>query len=229
MHIKNFLFSLACISALCSLGSPIRDDMAGRNTDFSTGIPNVAFVEYLESDGNQFIDIYPQSETISEVKIDCGFLVNKASATGQNFVFGPSKTTRYLEGPRVLWFGRQIYVSCDGDSAAAIARLPTGQKAEIEVLYSRDNYIEWSVGALAGIINRNYYIQGNRFFRIFSIDDNRYNLTGRIYYFRLYIDGVLVRDLHPVRIGSTGYMYDALTGNLLGNDGTGEFIIGPDI
>ena len=36
-------------------------------------------------------------------------------------------------------------------------------------------------------------------------------------------------DLVPVRIGSTGYMYDKVSGNLFGNSGTGSFILGPDV
>lgn len=34
-------------------------------------------------------------------------------------------------------------------------------------------------------------------------------------------------DLIPVRIGTTGYMYDKISGQLLA--GTGEFILGQDI
>ena len=37
-----------------------------------------------------------------------------------------------------------------------------------------------------------------------------------------------VRDFIPVRVGDVGYMYDRVSGQLFGNVGTGEFIIGPD-
>lgn len=36
-------------------------------------------------------------------------------------------------------------------------------------------------------------------------------------------------NLLPVRIGNTGYMYDTVSGQLFGNTGTGDFILGPDI
>ena len=43
----------------------------------------------------------------------------------------------------------------------------------------------------------------------------------------------LVLDFKPVRIGSgdnaVGYMYDSVTKKLFGNDGTGAFVIGPDV
>ena len=35
-------------------------------------------------------------------------------------------------------------------------------------------------------------------------------------------------DLKPVRVGTTGYMYDSVSGVLFANAGTGEFILGPD-
>ena len=39
----------------------------------------------------------------------------------------------------------------------------------------------------------------------------------------------LVRDLIPVRKGDAGYLYDRITGQLLGNAGTGAFSFGTDI
>lgn len=42
------------------------------------------------------------------------------------------------------------------------------------------------------------------------------NANGKIY------------DLIPVRVGTTGYLYDKISGALFGNEGTGAFIVGPD-
>lgn len=53
--------------------------------------------------------------------------------------------------------------------------------------------------------------------------------NARIYYCKLWNDGVLVRDFIPVRVGTTGYMYDKVSGQLFGNAGTGDFILGNDI
>ena len=38
----------------------------------------------------------------------------------------------------------------------------------------------------------------------------------------------LAVDLIPVRKGTVGYIYDRVSGQLFGNQGTGDFIIGPD-
>ena len=38
----------------------------------------------------------------------------------------------------------------------------------------------------------------------------------------------LMADFIPVRVGTVGYMYDRVSGQLFGNAGTGAFVIGPD-
>ena len=42
-------------------------------------------------------------------------------------------------------------------------------------------------------------------------------------------NGVRIYDMIAVRIGSVGYMFDRVSGELFGNIGTGSFILGPDI
>lgn len=48
-------------------------------------------------------------------------------------------------------------------------------------------------------------------------------------YFKIFEGSELVMDLIPVRVGQTGYMYDMVSGELFGNAGTGNFVLGPDI
>jgi hypothetical protein len=50
----------------------------------------------------------------------------------------------------------------------------------------------------------------------------------RLYSLKFYQGGVLTDDYQPVRIGTTGYLYDRVSGKLFGNAGTGEFVRGPD-
>lgn len=53
--------------------------------------------------------------------------------------------------------------------------------------------------------------------------------TGAIYSFTITEYDQVVHDFIPVRIGSLGYMYDNISGKLLGNVGTGSFTLGPDV
>lgn len=60
---------------------------------------------------------------------------------------------------------------------------------------------------------------------------NNYGIgtTKQIRSFKLYnASSNLVRDLIPVRKGTTGYMYDKISKQLFGNAGTDAFVLGPD-
>ena len=48
-------------------------------------------------------------------------------------------------------------------------------------------------------------------------------------YFKIAKDNQTIMELYPVRIGQVGYMYDTISSQLLGNAGTGDFVLGPDI
>ena len=54
------------------------------------------------------------------------------------------------------------------------------------------------------------------------------HIKGRLYVLQIYQSGVLVRDFISVRVGDVGYLYDRVSCELFGNQGTGAFIIGPD-
>jgi hypothetical protein len=55
------------------------------------------------------------------------------------------------------------------------------------------------------------------------------NFKARIYSFVASVNGTILRDFIPVRKGTTGYMYDKVSGQLFGNSGSGNFILGPNI
>lgn len=42
-------------------------------------------------------------------------------------------------------------------------------------------------------------------------------------------EGSVIYNLIPVRKGTTGYLYDKVSGQLFGNSGTGAFVVGPDV
>lgn len=55
------------------------------------------------------------------------------------------------------------------------------------------------------------------------------NIGEKIYSFYIKNGNALVLDLIPVRVGQVGYMYDKVSGNLLGNSGSTSFTLGNDI
>ena len=65
---------------------------------------------------------------------------------------------------------------------------------------------------------------------LFALDNSGTNAEKcRIKYIKISYNNIIVRDLIPVRVGQTGYMYDKISGELIGNAGTSNFILGPDV
>lgn len=54
-------------------------------------------------------------------------------------------------------------------------------------------------------------------------------MIGKIYCCSITQGGTLVRDFIPVRVGRFGYLFDRVTGKFFANQGTGDFLLGPDI
>ena len=55
------------------------------------------------------------------------------------------------------------------------------------------------------------------------------NTQAKIASYKHIKNGQTVIDFIPVRVGNVGYMYDKVSRQLFGNNGTGNFILGPDI
>ena len=60
-------------------------------------------------------------------------------------------------------------------------------------------------------------------------NDFREKTSAKIYYFKMWQGSTLVCDFIPVRKDGVGYMYDKVSGELFGNDGTGSFTYGNDV
>lgn len=83
-------------------------------------------------------------------------------------------------------------------------------------------------GAWQGNVNRAYQttVNGTLDFTLFNLQNAFGSLGTRIGRNKIYHNGELVRDFVPVRVGTTGYMYDKVSGQLFGNGV--DFIVGND-
>lgn len=61
----------------------------------------------------------------------------------------------------------------------------------------------------------------------------RHNLDkpfiGKMKNFYVKRNGAIVLHYDSVRVGNVGYMYDKVSGELFGNSGTSDFVLGPDV
>lgn len=179
-------------------------------------------LEYLESTGTQYINtgIINNSSVIIDMKM---------SASGTNCLHGSEYTYQY----RFKWGadgnGRIYYGYQNNHTSGVTFQLnqPCTYHLKQGEQYVKDyqgNTILSSSETLS-----TYSTNPIMLFKCYSGSD-WVNTSGttRIYSCKIYNNGVLM-DLIPVRIGQIGYLYDKVSGQLFGNSGTGNFILGPDI
>ena len=183
-----------------------------------------AEIEYLESTYGQHIElpIYGQKGLNYEVRVDF------PTATGHSnypVVLGAqtSDTSRRYTLMIGLTLNRAYYNLNNVEryvgitAATHIYRLENGQA-----------YLD---GALKATLSASDFVTPFPII-LFNFSDNgvvniNRSVATRLYYCRFY--GTANLDLIPVRVGQVGYMYDRVSGQLFGNAGTGNFILGPDI
>ena len=216
--IFTLTFSLSLFSA------PIRDDLAARSTTTTADRPHAAFIEYLESTGTQWIDTGISAST--EVRpIRVAF--QGVSSGGSNFYFlggGNSSSEGY---------GFRLYTWNKSTLSAGFGWTKTlnyWNYAHSTV----NNYDVLAITGSSGWMSLNG--SGPNTLSFHATYDYTFALFGRNVGgvvspvpIRIYFAQIGDLDLVPIRIGNIGYMIDLVSGEIFENQGTGDFLLGPDI
>lgn len=198
--------------------------MAGRR------LPYDAEVEYLESMGTQWID----TGVPANGEFDVEYTIQTPSTFNRVFVVGGARSsTQHLN------FGqydpnRNFILAYLGDYWVALQSISANTIYTTKVHYASGSQTATvNGGSVYGrtytgteALNLNIYLFKRNFY---GATDTILPMIGRMYSFKIYQNGVLVRDFIPVRKGTTGYLYDRVSGKLFGNAGTGDFVLGPDV
>jgi len=204
--------------------------MAGRR------LPYDAEVEYLESIGTQWIDTGVKKT--SGTTIDCTFSL---SNTGSKAIFGARTSASSLD--RLMLMAIGTYFRFDAryqpriglpDTTSTFRFSFDGANATMTNLTTGTTDTAATTVGDAGYLN----------IALFGVNTGGTVgnlLQGRIYSFKLYNNGTLVRDLIPVRKGTVGAMYDRRgvggmnsdgsprNDGMYFNRGTDDFTCGPDV
>ena len=199
-------------------------NMSGSMLVESKPLPYDAEIEYLESSGTQWIDT--------------NFIPNVNSAA--HIIWSPLEINTYgYFGSRSLDLnGSYRFCGTTFGGGATFTFAMTYDKWANDKVNLKKNTI-YNCYAENGkyIINGTEYssdvisdYQGSAFylFRYYRGNNNWHYSKMRCYNLKLYSNNFIVMDMIPVRVGTTGYMYDKLSGQLFGNAGTGSFILGSD-
>lgn len=194
--------------------------------------PGARWVEYLQSDGAQYIDTgILVSSNLNDAQIDITYM-SSVTSTGDLYVFGGGNT-----------YGTAIQAVLT--THTGYAAFSWGQNLSVNNAYQsnaitnlRMTYNDYEV-AFGSTVKRGSFTATERTFSERNIYLFRLNRASggintnkdlRIYGFKLSRNGTPVRSFAPIAIGTTGYMLDFVSGEYLqyGNKGTGDFVVGPD-
>ena len=197
-------------------------------------LPYDAEVEYLESTGTQWTktDFTPNQNS----RIDIEFENTNTDTTIANLWLTGCFYTSDNTGPFGVRITRSDFgIFCAAPSSINYYGSNVGRK--FTGVFSDK---KWSIANVASGMSSDFECRAPLcLFGInWGIIAHQYDSIGglviaRIYRFRAWDNGVLVRDFISVRFTneqgvSEGAMYDRVSGELFGNQGTGSFIIGPD-
>ena len=194
-------------------------------------LPYDAEVEYLEGTGTQYIDtgVYSSGGMV-RYELDFMPLVSKLREGVRQAFFGLSNSgSRWFGVSQTTLRNRGLGIGL-GSNSIWTEILPLDRYV-VAVATGSATVNGTSVGTPGSV---NVSRSGNLYlFAINCKDANGVSTVSpqncRVYGLKIYgSGGVLVLDFIPVRKDGVGYMYDRVSGQLFGNNGTGAFGVGPD-
>ena len=180
-------------------------------------------VEYLQSTGTQYIDtgITPTATTGIHIYAEC-------SNTTDSFIVGLRDTTgntRWSIGHSSsgFYYGYGTYQNSG----------LTGNIAELWLNYKNDKKFKASYNGTTKTLDLptlSFTPSNNiRLFGSAGVNASYSKWSGKLYYAEITNNSYANRTFIPVRIGTTGYMYEKTSKTLYKNAGTGSFTFGYDI
>lgn len=186
----------------------------------------VTRLPYIEATGTQYIDL--GFKLTQNHKIDIKFMVS-----GNSAVFGSRNNANSnniaiahsIGGGVVIDFNNgscetyRVIQVVDGSSAYRVVLDKNGR-----FIYDEDDNL---LSSSTTVCSHTIVTPGNAYLFWMSYNTNGWGkATGRIYYCKIYDGDNLVREFHPaISSGGTVGMWDAITGHLYTNAGTGNFLV----
>lgn len=191
-------------------------------------LPYDAEVEYLESTGTQCVD----TGVIIPPNVDFEFTGSIVSDIANGCVFGETiKMGWAVDNPGyalVTTSSGKIYLRYGNSTNTMIGLTNIGLSNTFTASLVGNTF---NVnGLLVGTVNRissfDRPVSSMGIFRRNFLESVVKNFFSAVRINNLKF-GTLF-DFIPVRVGDVGYLYDRVSGQLFGNQGTGDFVIGPD-
>jgi len=193
---------------------------------------NAKRIRYLECADAQYIDtgIYPTPTMTFEIDASV-----PAPSGSNTLLFGSREPGANVGNYYVLFFSgsgvKTRWAYGNGTPAETYTVFATGNR----LVYSNvDDKTILKTGALSVQCNRSSSFSQKYNIYLFTANlgtntpNSQYAVGAKIYSAKFFDNGTLVRSFVPVRVGTVGYLFDRVSGQLFGNSGTGDFVCGPD-
>ena len=229
---RNILKGGAGLAAILATGKApaafVKSMLAARNSiGMKSGgekLPYDAEVEYLESTGTQYILSQYNIIAGNIFELDISFVED--SSLGNTSVMAGRNASNY-----------ECFIRKNGAGYFGGGSFSSQFSIEYNTRYKM--CFDLTAGAMSFTVNDTLLkssssTQPDRkqfpLFAVAAAAQNNINQIrkARIYSFKSWSGGVLVEDYIPFRVGTVGYMYARVSGQLFRNQGTGAFLWGHD-
>lgn len=211
-----------------SLGStPINQVYVGNNLIWTRSAPVLPYdaqVEYLQSSGTQYINTGKVPDASTGIYVEL-----TRTKTGDSYCCGlrdTSGNTRWLIGTNNTYtykgwggYGNNITIA---HGIAKLNYLNSGKWEAKQI--DAANFTSYNLGELPFTPQNEIRLFGSA-----GVSASYTKWSGRIHAVKISQGSDIIFDFIPVRKDGVGYMYDRISGNLYGNNGTGSFTLGPDV
>ena len=205
-------------------------DMAARTGAWSgKSLPYDAEVEWLESNGEQYVETNYIPRSIDRIIVR--YTIYQENPIG-NSIFS-SRTGDWDAVPNYWVFlkaqdtGYQIWAFSNYQDINKPVYYASVYERDLDMLNKR--IAVYKEGNAPDYVRIVVGVESENQLPIQLFPKKQRNLARtRIMKFESIRNGEKVADIIAVRKDGVGYMYDRVSGQLFGNSGTGEFIIGPD-
>lgn len=184
-------------------------------------LPYDAEVEYLESTGTQYINTLTAMQEDDAIEVEASFVIQ----SGDNILFYGSLPMVSGYGVEFYYQGNNRYYFRFGGSLSNRGYTALDYQAGWHV-YKLDRHYLYMDGVAKSIPPAIINMTTNP---LILFGSNSQPGHVKIRSAKILRSGTPILDLIPVRVGQVGYMYDRVSGQLFGNVGTGDFVVGPDV
>ena len=180
-------------------------------------------LEYIESTGTQYIDTGFKPNQDTRVVAEMQYVTTPTTHT---FLFGCRTSTSSAYFALVYYYSSKVF-RCDYNTKQIqVAGVPTDK---LSIDFNKNNF------ALNGATANHTYatFQSSANMTIFAVNTGGAvgsHATARLYSFKIYDNGTLIRDFVPcTNTSGTVGLYDMVNGIFYGNAGTGVFTAGVEV